>query len=192
MALEFNPNYFPPGGRKFIEKDGSVHRGDSWKHLQKVVEAYRLRAGYPVDDVKREIQDQVCGGNPSMCHEVPDASEGPRVNAASPFNNKILQWLAWALGRKRVNAWKAVSEDEALRRAAICQACPKQRALSQQCAGCLKDVATGRLALRDGNASPHQNLHPCGVLKEDCASSVHVEMAPSNNPELPAACWRRG
>ncbi len=188
MAREFNPNFIPPGGRRFVEQDGSVHRGDSWKHLQRVVEAYRVRAGYEVGDVWTEIQNQVCGGSPEFCREV----EGvPGVKASSPFNTKILQWLAWAIGRKRVNALETVSDDESLRRAAICQSCPRQRALSTTCGQCLLDVAAARLALRDGIASAHQNLHPCDVLKEDCAASVHVKLPASNNPELPANCWRR-
>ena len=189
MALEFNPNFLPPGGRKFVEGDGSVHRGNSWKHLTKVVEAYRLRAGLPVGDVWTEIQNQVCGGTPALCRET---DEAPKSKAGSSFNTKIVQWLAWAMGRKRVNAWKAVSEDEALRRAAICQTCPKQRHLSQQCSQCLKDVKVARLVLRDGIASAHSDLNPCDVLKEDCAASVHAELTPSNNPELPGHCWRRG
>ncbi len=178
----------PPNGRKFRERDGSVHRGNSWEHLRKVVEAYRLRAGRPVGDVWTEIQDQICGAAPGFCREVAD---GPDVKQGTPFNGKILQWLAWAIGRKRVNAWKAVTEEEALRRAAICQGCPKQRGLSQVCGQCIKDVNAARLVLRDGVPSAHQNLHPCAVLKEDCAASVHAELTPSNNPELPAHCWRR-
>jgi hypothetical protein len=185
---QINPNIYPNGGYRFTEQDGSVHVDESWRKLEAKVVDYRQRNGFPAGDVWNEMMAQVCGSAPGLCGDYSGDTVPQSSGAGSDFSHRIMEWLAWAVGQKRLNAWHRVSDEEAARRATICSACPKQRGLNTTCGTCLNTIAGAREAL---GGSRHQNLHPCGVLNEDCQATVHGTQAPSNNPELPAECWRR-
>lgn len=190
MAREMNPNLYPPDGYVFRERDGSIHRGDSWRDLTRIVTEYRTRNKMEVGEVRAEIMTQHCAKVPGHCRDevafVPPPADG------LSFNKKVLGWVAWALGRKRLNAWDLVEESEVDRRAAICAVCPMQKSLNHSCEACLTTLKSGRKALLDGKMPKYLNLQPCGVLNEDCATSVHAILEPKQGPNLPEACWRRG
>ncbi len=191
MAREMNPNLYPPNGYLFRERDGSVHRGLSWKDVKKKVKEYRERNNIPVGDVWEEIMTQQCASSPGLCR---DSDPGPVrvVNDGLTFNKKVIGWLAWALGQKRLNDWALVDEDEVDRRAAICASCPMQKSLNESCGACLETIRTSRKVLLDGKKPKYQNLQPCAPLEEDCASSVHAILEPKVSHALPGNCWRRG
>lgn len=191
MAQEFNPNLYPPFGYEFHERDGSIIRASGWKQLERKVREYRERNRFEVGDPWQEIMAQVCARVPGHCRN----SEPPkktRTGTGLTFNQRVLAWAAWALGRKRVNDWSEVSSEEANRRAAICATCPKQKSLNLACTACVATLTRARRILRNERESEHQNLFPCAVLGEDCVSTVHANLSPSSNPDLPAHCWRRG
>jgi hypothetical protein len=193
VARELNPNLYPSRGYVFVERDGSVHRADGWKSLRAKVTRYREDNHFELGDVWGEIQTQICGASPSACRDSEPTTKSEKDDASGmSFNQRVLAWLGWALGRKRVNAWTFVSHEEQSRRAGICALCPKQQALSKACESCITSIHSARRALLDSREPAFQNLHPCSVLREDCVSSVAVNLPPSNNPELPPNCWRRG
>jgi hypothetical protein len=190
---QINPNIFPPSGYRFVERDGTVFTGSGWRNVERKVIAYRKGQGADPGDVWNEMMNQVCGEVPGFCREA-DGSPTPAPKNESSglsFNARINEWMAWALGRKRLHAIKTVPTDQVARRAAICAVCPRQLALTASCGACIVAIKSARQALQDGAEPAFQNLHPCGVLKEDCVSSIHMALPPSNNPELPAECWRR-
>lgn len=189
MARTFNTNLYPAGGRVFTDGDGTFFRGSSWKALIAKVTEYRKGRGAAVGDVWAEIQAQICGKMPGFCHE----SRPLAVTAAGSmtFNQRIVHWLAWALGQKRVNATSRISAEEAARRAEICVRCPQQHALNASCGACIRSIEQSRTVILDGKRSAHLNLHGCAVLGEDCPTSVHLNLPPSDNPALPGNCWRK-
>lgn len=189
MAREINPNIRPPNGYRFTERDGVVFVGRNWRSVEKQVKAYRQRNNFEPGEPWAEIMTQTCGDTPGFCGET--SANRPPDSSGMSFNQRINEWMAWALGKKRLKAISLVSAEVTQARAAICAACPMQRALSQSCGACIRSIKAAREALLDGSAPAFQNLHPCDMLKEDCATSVHLSLTPSNVPDLPANCWRR-
>lgn len=187
---EINPNIYPPDGYTFRESDGSIRRSDSWKHLEAEVRDYRLRNGLPEGNVWEDIMDQTCAKFPGFCRNAEPFVQIP-TNQSMSFNQRVLEWFAACLRSKRLNAWRLVDDPEAARRAAICQRCPRQRALSTACAACIATVDASRTVLMDGRASRHQNLQCCDALGEDCSVSVYATQKPTDKPTCPAECWRK-
>src|SRR5689334_5233675 len=92
---------------------------------------YRERVGIPVDTLWEEMMNQVCAETPGACGETaiqPIVATKPAPSMS--LNQRVLAWYARMLAKKRVNAWRTVSEAEAARRAAICGGCSAQRALN--------------------------------------------------------------
>lgn len=192
MAAEINPNLYPPDGYVFKEQDGSIHRGESWRDLERKVKAYRERNGIPPGDVWQEMMTQVCAKFPGHCRQQTPGNPTTSKTHSLTFNQVIMGWLAQAMKLKREDAWARVDDAEAARRAAICAVCPMQKSLNHACESCLTTVNRSRRALLDGRDPKFSNLNPCGALNEDCQSSVHAILEPSKDPNLPASCWRRG
>lgn len=181
---QINRNLYPSMGYRFIEQDGSVHRATGWVKLERKVAEYRQRQGFEPGNVRAEIVNQVCGAAPNLCGET-----GPQGDRSEmTFNTRILEWLGWLMGQKRINALLHVDETTATARAAVCAVCPAQKSLSKSCGSCLAGIDVARKVISD---RPFKNLSPCSVLHEDCAVSVWLKREPSHDPALPGACWRR-
>jgi hypothetical protein len=188
--MTFNQNLYPDGGYLFTDRDGTVLRGDSWRDLEKRIRGYRAINNFSPGDPWTELQVQVCARQPSFCRE-----EGPGpVNGghhSTTLNQRVINWFIHVIGLKRVNRLPRVDDNEARRRADICARCPRQTSLNKACEACIASIVTSRKAILDGQASLHQNLQPCGALGEDPTIAVHIEQSPSDNPHLPAECWRK-
>lgn len=191
MGLVFNPNLYPPDGYRFRDADGTLFKGESWRDVRRQVAEYRARNGMPPGDPEAEINAQQCAQTPGLCHgdkPAPVRLQGSGSNG----NERVLNWLGSILISRRQNGTPAVvSAAEAVRRAAICALCPRQKALSSACEACLNTIRDSRKVILNGEKPVHAALHPCSVLGEDCISSVHLDLAPSSDPELPSSCWRR-
>ena len=189
MAFEFNMNLYPPSGYVFTERDGTRHKGGSWKDLTAKVERYRALKGEPITGVWDEIMRQVCRTHPSFCGTVETVERRPGHSLT--FNQRILEWLGRLLALKRQKKVATVSDEEAERRAIICSTCPKMKALSRACEACLVSVNRARKILRDEKPLNMEHLHPCDALGEDVPSSVYLNLPPSTVEGLPEHCWRR-
>jgi|SRR5688572_4986185 len=187
--MNFNPNLYPEGGRVFTDRDGTIHRGDSWRELYEKIRRYREINKFEPGDPEAEVSAQLCAKMPHLCR--PNAPHVQPTHHSQSHNQRVLQWFSVQLSRKRVNAIPRVEDDVAADRAAICARCPMQRALNAACEGCISSIKTSRKVILDGKASQHQHLSPCAALGEDCSTSVHIEQAPQAEPSLPAECWRR-
>lgn len=189
---EINPNIYPPNGYRFQDRDGTMHKGASWAMVKRRAKQYRERVGIPVDELWKEMMDQVCAETPGACgetdtHPVIVTKPAPSLS----LNQRVLAWYAKMLAKKRVNDWRTVSESEVARRASICGGCPAQRALNSSCGACIRSVSISHKALLNGRESKFQTLHPCSILGEDCAVSIYADQPPDSRPDLPARCWRR-
>ena len=181
MALEFNPNLYPPDGYVFTESDGTKHRGDSWRNLKEKIVRYRAANNFPPGDPDGEITIQYCSRVPSFCR-----SNNPQpVQIGPTFNAVVIGWLSRVLRMKLPR----VDDVEAARRAAICARCPAQRSLNMTCGSCLVEIDKLRRAVLDGADPLHKNLQPCSVLGEDCSTAVHVQQ-PAASASAPPECWR--
>lgn len=184
---QFNRNLYVE--RVFTERDGTRHRGDTWRELFESIRKYREINSFDPGEPEREVNEQVCAKQPGLCGEHEDVVRV--VNGHSlTFNQLILQWLATTISSLRLHAIKFVPTEEASRRAKICAGCPKQLALNNSCGTCITSVTNARIGILEARNN-YQNLLPCGMLNEDCAVSVSLELPPSTNPNLPANCWRR-
>lgn len=183
----FNRNLYTE--RLFIDGDGTRLKGDTWRELFENIRKYREINRLAPGDPEAEVNEQICARQPSFCGE-----QSPTVtiiNAHSlTFNQRILQWFASLLALVRLHAVNFVPTEEANRRAAICSGCPKQLALNNSCGTCITSVDNARIAVLQSR-NTHQNLLPCSVLDEDCATTVSLVLPPSDNPHLPANCWRK-
>lgn len=187
----FNPNLYPDGGYVFTDRDGTRIRGESWKDLESRVRGYRAVNGFEAGDPWAEIQNQICANQGGLCREEGPPPAPPTAAAHSmTFNQRVIQWVAEIVQKKRVNALPRVDDRTAAARARICAKCPKQKGLNRVCQSCILSISQAEKAVLGGK-SLHRNLSPCSVLGQDCAIAVHVEQPRSNNPELPANCWRR-
>jgi hypothetical protein len=190
--MTFNRNVYPPGGRTYTEADGTVFRAGSWRDLETLIRDYRSRNGLPAGDVQRDIDTQLCAKYPNFCDRTRPAPKKTPDHHSLTFNQRVLHWIARALGLKRTNPeyFDKVSEVVAAERATICAGCPRQQGLVKSCEACVAAVKTGRREMLKGAPSSHQNLLPCSVLAEDPAITVHLKLPPVTNPNLPPACWR--
>ncbi len=191
MSREMNPNLYPPGGYKFRDRDGVVHKSESWRKLEAMVRDYRTRNQMEVGDVWAEIMGQICSEVPSYCHEAP-AAPMPKKGHSITFNQRVMIWLASAMTLKRIGRWHLVDDSVAAERAKICATCPQQLSLNRACMACITTIDRSRDALLAGTNARHLNLNPCSVLGEDCATTVHADLPRTSNDSLPAHCWRKG
>lgn len=188
---QINLNLYPPNGYRFRDRDGYVHIGTSWKRVEAMIIDYRARNKFDPGEPWAEMMNQVCSEVPSYCKE-----QGPFVLRTTTgkdmdLNKYIVEWFGHAARTKRLGHWRRIDDATAARRARICSTCPMQRALSSSCGACITTINNLRRALLDGKKPQHQNLSPCAVTLEDCQSTVHIDLPPNPDPNLPAHCWRR-
>lgn len=188
--LRMNPNLYPPDGYRFRDSDGTLFKGESWRDVRRQVAEYRARNQMPAGDPESEINVQQCAQTPGLCHgDKPAPVRTP--SSGSNGNERVLNWLGSVLISRRQNGTPAVLDRETARaRAAICALCPRQRALSAACDACLNTIRDSRKVILNGEKPAHEGLSTCGVLGEDTVSSVHLDLAPVEELELPTNCWR--
>jgi len=186
--MSFNRNLYPPSGYVFTDSDGVFHRGDSWRDLFRAIAAYRTRNSKAPGDVEREVDAQHCASYPGLCHQEP-LPPVPQPSG-NTLNSRVLNWLGHMLAEGRRLGVQRVSLQVAKARADICATCPAQRSLSTVCEGCIASVASSRKVLIGDGGSVHKGLHPCGILGEDCQTSVHLNLLPETSSPLPGHCWR--
>lgn len=189
--LKFNSSLYPPDGYVFTDHDGTRHRGEGWNDLVRRVSEYRQINNLPLGDVEQEIHAQACSKTPALCADT-SAPLPPLVRqhtGSMTFNQKVLEWLTWMVGQKRINAVRRVDSDVAAARARVCASCPKQKALLASCDACITAAARSRDAILEGK-SEFAYLNPCEVTGEDCQITVNLDLPRLTNPDLPPSCWR--
>ena len=192
MALEVNPNLYPKNGFRFKERDGSRWKGRSWADVVKQVTEYRRRRGEEVGDVRAEVMAQACANNPNICVDnSPRQIVTSKAGYASTLFQKVSNWLAQLVQKLQRKQLTLVDRQEAARRAAICAVCPKQLGIPTVCGACISQLSNFRRAILQGQPPVNAGLNGCSALGEDTQISVHLELEPTVNDDMPAACWRR-
>jgi len=189
--MRMNPNLYPPDGYIFTEVDGVKFRGDSWRDLFRQIKAYREGHGQTtsLEIIEQDVFNQHCAKTPGLCHS--DAPAPPQQRSGNTLNARVLNWFSIKLAELRQNgSLNKVSDAVAKHRAGICAKCPRQTAFSTACEACISAVESGRKSILGGKPSVHQGLHPCSALGEDCVTTIHLDLPPTKEKDVPPACWR--
>lgn len=181
-----NVGLHPSDGYWFQDKDGTILRATrSWKAVVAKVIAYRKRNKLPPGNPSQEVQEQACARNPTHCHDDADPVTQAALKVAT-LKGRVLAWLSGL--RTRPVLWGDAQNMQA--RANVCVGCPAHAAIAGSCGACKKAVKALRAELLQGRHHDPR-LSGCTVLGEDVAVSCWIDEPLSDNPELPACCWRR-
>ena len=191
MAKPIN-GMVPPGGWHYFQSDIKMV-ADSLDDLYKVVESFRAENSLPVGDVKGDVDNYICGNHPAYCHGVDELSINVVSRHAATRSGELLQdvstWANNMLRSKEPNT--LVQDEEAERRAKICQACPHNVNWRSGCISCI--VSADRISAsvrqaRDTNTS--KKLGGCHLLRHDNRSAVFFEKENlATTGDLPTNCW---
>lgn len=183
--IRIKVNMYPPEGRMFTEKDGTIFRAGSWRGVIRKVEQYRKINNRELGNVEAEVMAQACQRTPSLCYD-DSGSWAPPTPPAISLKARVLNWLA-QLAKVTPSYARA---SEARRRAEICMRCPKQGPMEKGCATCKAAVKELRKANLRGRTQDNR-LACCSQLGTDLRVAVWIDDARLNDPELPAECWRK-
>lgn len=186
--MTIKPQLYPPGGYNFRESDGSVHSGNSWAHLVRVVAQYRAVRRLPPGNPAKEITEAVCQANPQLCHNGPGELGGGDMEA---YYIRVAEWLARVMQKVRHASVRFVDAIKARERAEICRGCPYQKQWMKNCVSCQKSADASQKHILRGRPDAGRGLLGCEILSEDTAVSVHLDDAPKGDPRLPGHCWRK-
>lgn len=172
---------------EFTDKDGVLHRADSWEALARRVFEYRSKANFSIGDPLTEIYAQVCAQHPALC-KILDKKIPKRHRE---LNRRILDWVIQLLADFNTRTLiRQTDDNEVSRRSEICRKCPKQSAWRGTCQNCAVQVSQILMGVLKG-VPLDSGLQGCLVLGEDTRASVRVEQPRSGDPGLPEFCWRR-
>lgn len=186
--MNLKPGIHPPGGYNFVESDGTIHKGDSWAHLARVVAQYRALRKLPAGDPQREITEIVCQVDPKLCHQGPGQLGTGDKDA---YHTRVAGWLARLVQRTRSKVQRFVDGIVARERADVCRGCPFQEVHTKGCESCSRASEALRKQIVGDRVAAGRGLLGCALLSEDTVVSVHLEQDPAKDPRLPAHCWRR-
>ena len=192
MAKFRRPNQFPPGGAYFytVEKTGRFFESrTSLRAIAREVSEHLGVNGLPVPaphEMELEIQDYMCKRLPKgFCD---DKSAGvPGIDFFSIIKATEL------LVNKRTKPDFYVTQNEANRRASICQHCSLN--LRSYCTACngMKQTFAGLIG---GRRATHydDNLGVCAACGCGLSAKVHVndkylDSSKEEQAKLPAFCW---
>jgi hypothetical protein len=184
-----NKNLHPKDGYWFQDADGVRHIASNWKALVAKIQQYRKRRHIPEGDVKAEIESQACDRMPSYCGERPKHREKARV--LGTFKTLVVTWLSQKSREARSDALSYVNEGESQARRAVCATCPLRTDIKGVCSPCESAITALRKVIAKGRRPVWEGFNACSVLGADLSMSILVSEPPSDNQNLPAACWRR-
>lgn len=163
--------------------------GDNEQDVVAKVLRYRLDNHFEPGDPLTELRASICEAYPHFCYDTSPSEPVPPSNRSTPLSRRIAAWIAAFYQKPPAS----VLQPEANRRAAVCARCPHNRDFQQGgCGSCL--VAIDRLSFvwrRGRTTEQDAELKGCNVLGEHLPTSVWAELPASQDPSLPAGCWRK-
>jgi hypothetical protein len=194
MSLLKEPtNHLPVGGRRYTDpKTGVTIVGDTVGRLIQLVTRERGKAGLDSSNVREEVEEFTCSQYPHLCERRVDGSPVERK-----FTRKdVLAFVESVRGT--IESGGVVQQEEAERRANICQQCPYNRRVAG-CEGCngisglIFKVIGARRVKAQGSL---KNCSICGcslkpkvwVPKEVLEKTSEIQ---ENSGDFPSWCWVR-
>jgi len=177
----------------FEIEPGVLLKAATEEKLMAAIFEWRTRRGLPIGDLEEEINSYYCTRWPSACHSDPTKT----VPRRTPLLHRVTQWAAMLASRMPRGGYSLVTQDEANRRAQICQVCPKNVAWRGGCVGCSQTTSILLAQLRQLRTSHRQgNLLACSITGADNLTAVHLPLetwvdTPEQKAQMPDACWRK-
>jgi hypothetical protein len=195
--------HYDEGGKTIIEE------AESYDDLINRLAEYRGFCGLPLGNPQLDIDKFICGSYPNMCgRTAPSAEEGVdpvELSYGKPLvkspRERVMQWVANRM--QKAGQIEFVSAEEADRRAAICDQCPKKIQWNQPIEGCpgcqayVEEVESMLIKLRKNKSSAYVlNLygHSCAVAGHDLETAVWLEEPALRHRKnytgkFPHKCW---
>jgi hypothetical protein len=187
--LKLKPNLYPSGGYVFRDSDGVKFTGNNWNAVIRALKEYRTRNKKPPGDPVREITEQACSNQPSLCFD-DQGRAAPPIQVS--LKAKALKWLYEFHKRLESEKLAFVTTEEAASRAAICRGCPSNVSMGVSgCSSCKQSFTEFRKNILGGARVQHSGVKGCGVLGVDLITAVHLDEIRVDNPNLPVNCWRK-
>jgi hypothetical protein len=182
----------PPGGWHYFEGDVKLE-APFLLELYKLVENYRVENKLPQGDVQGDVDAQICGRSPHACHNI-DSLTINVVSVAPATPSALLREdiQVWANNLLQSSTpYTFVGDDEAERRAKICNVCPQNANWQSGCSSCVATVQRVTAAVRQAKDTFTTPLvGGCNKLRHDNRTAVFLEKEYlSKASDLPAHCW---
>jgi len=185
------PNLVPPNGFHFYQGDVRLesHSEDS---IIQLISTYRAENRLPQGNPEVEYKEYVCGQFPASCypeifyHQTPPIPQDKRfelMDDVRDWSNQI------TLSQTPINL---VTDNEAERRAQICQRCPRNFTWhTKSCAPCIQSIESVCFSIRQGrNTYTSSNLGGCLSLRQDNRTAVFLDKSNLGSIDsLPEHCW---
>ena len=194
-----NSALVPPFGfrfpRNFPAEDNSWIESDTFDNLVTAILNYRVTNKLEVGNVEGDVEAYICGRYPNHC--TPTGSGG--TIEATPdevpknLRERVSQWSANRYAS--IGAIEFVTQEEAQRRANICEGCPHNTNWRFGCPPCIAHADRDLIMLRQANSVPNQDkLMGCDICGHDNGTSNWMPLdklqhAKKYKEELPDFCW---
>ncbi len=190
--MKISRSVVPTGeGWPYIE-NGRKILGGTFDELVKNLTNDRIANQVNLGNPEQDIEAQLCERFPANCF-----ASGPELpsppSKARTFRERV---TAWAANRySKAGAITLVEQDEADRRAAICQECPANQNWKTHCQPCIESTERTLLLIRQ-NRKPSLAVLGCAIAGHDnTAACVLPEDALRHRnkylTELTPQCWMR-
>lgn len=201
---------FCPGGWHYEEGKMIIEDAISYEDLINRLAEYRAVNGLPLGDPQADIDNYICTTYPNMCGRQPapqeegvdpvELSYGQPVQKSS--RERVMQWAVNRM--QKAGQIEFVDAEEADRRAAICNACPKKIQWNEPIEGCpgcavyVEEAEAKLVKLRANKSTAYVlNLygHSCAVAGHDLETACWLEEPALKHrknykkSQFPTQCW---
>lgn len=185
----------PPNGFHFPDA-GRVLVGDDYDSLITAIIDDRVKNRRPIGDPQKEYLAYVTAHWPHYSGSaayVVKAGDPTNIQSTGNLRERVTQWLANRYSLRASGNETLLDETEAERRAQICQACPHNQEVPQDCPPCIKEVNRVSFVLREGRDTPTK-VKACELMGHDNRAAVFLPekmLAHRSQYKIPSNCWMR-
>lgn len=173
MPEECGPRNVIPGGWSYPEGDKRI-TSTGFNELVDALTKDRTQNGRPIGDPIGDIRAYVLREFPQYAGSVSVAR--PPVDEDALANNLRERVTVWSSNRYALRTsghTELVSQEEANRRAEICQVCPKNQDYPHDCPSCVTALERTLFLLRQGKTS-NPPLKACEITGQDNNTAVFL------------------
>ena len=181
----------PPGGWRY---DPYGLEASGYPEIIEAILTYRLQNMIPVGNVEQDFEDWFCQKFPGYCHPVFGGVQQPIIIEVPVQNTRLVDDVqVWAMKLYRdPRAKNLVPEAEALRRASICIACPKNKEWKGGCQNCNDNAERLLAVLRSrGDVGVSNQLQGCTALRHCNRTAAWMPKELINQGDVPNNCWMK-
>ena len=198
--MKVSTGQIPPNGWHYPQGPGHTITADTYELLIEAIFTFRLRAGKPEGNIKKDVDRYYCQRWPQFCQTEPSdfgIKSGPETDKRDPMSKRVARFAARMSGNMPQGGYLLVPQFEANDRAAICAACPMNVPWKSGCSSCTASTANMLLQIRKLRNTPIDGkLLGCNVSGHENATAVHLPdvVMKITDPDilafLPEKCWK--